>query len=63
LEEYDHQMSAKNRLIEDIQKDNRELLQENHHPKAHIKELNDKLMRTYHSHDGSRTSSMTPAPG
>jgi hypothetical protein len=26
LEEYDHQVSAKNRLIKDIQKGNRELL-------------------------------------
>jgi septal ring factor EnvC (AmiA/AmiB activator) len=51
LEEYDHQVSAKNCLIEDIQKGNRELLQENHRLEARVKELNDELMRTYHSHD------------
>jgi chromosome segregation ATPase len=51
LEEYDHQVSAKNRLIKDIQKGNCELLQENHCLEARIKELNDELMRTYHSHD------------
>jgi hypothetical protein len=31
LEEYGHQVSAKNCLIKDIQNGNRELLQENHH--------------------------------
>jgi hypothetical protein len=51
LEEYDHQVSTKNRLIIDIQKGNQELLQESHHLEAHVKELNDELMRTYHSHD------------
>jgi chromosome segregation ATPase len=51
LEEYDHQMSAKKRLIQDIQKGNRELLQENHRLEARVKELNDELMRTYHSRD------------
>jgi hypothetical protein len=51
LEEYDHQVSAKNRLIKDIQKGNHELLQENHHLEARIKELNNELMRTYHSRD------------
>jgi hypothetical protein len=30
LEEYDNQVSSKNHLIKDIQKGNRELLQENH---------------------------------
>jgi cell division protein FtsB len=49
LEEYDHQVSAKNHLIKDIQKGNRELLQENHHLEARVKELNDELMRTYHN--------------
>jgi cell division protein FtsB len=44
-------VSAKNRLIKDIQKGNRELLQENHHLEACIKELNDELMRTYRSRD------------
>jgi cell division protein FtsB len=51
LEEYDHQVSTKNRLIKDIQKANHKLLQENHRLEAHVKELNDKLMRTYHSRD------------
>jgi hypothetical protein len=51
LEEYDHQVSAMNRLIKDIQKGNRELLQENHCLEACVKELNDELMRTYHSRD------------
>jgi chromosome segregation ATPase len=40
---------AKNPLIKDIQKGNRELVQENHCLEAHIKELNDELMRTYRS--------------
>jgi chromosome segregation ATPase len=44
-------VSIKNRLIKDIQKGNRELLQENHRLKARIKELNDELMRTYHSRE------------
>jgi cell division septum initiation protein DivIVA len=51
LEEYDHQVSAMNRLIKDIRKGNRELLQENHRLEVHVKELNDELMRTYHSRD------------
>jgi chromosome segregation ATPase len=44
-------VSAKNCLIKDIQKGNHELLQENHRLEAHVKELNDELMRTYRSHD------------
>jgi chromosome segregation ATPase len=44
-------VSIKNCLIKDIQKGNRELLQENHRLKARIKELNDELMRTYHSRE------------
>jgi hypothetical protein len=51
LEEYDHQVSAKNCLIKDIQKGNRELHQENHHLEARVKELNAELMRTYRSRD------------
>jgi septal ring factor EnvC (AmiA/AmiB activator) len=51
LEEYDHQVSTKNHLIKDIQKGNRELLQENHRLETRIKELNDELMRTYRSRD------------
>jgi cell division protein FtsB len=44
-------VSAKNRLIKDIQKGNRELLQENHRLEARVKELNDELIRTYRSRD------------
>jgi predicted nuclease with TOPRIM domain len=44
-------VSTKNRLIKDIQKGNRELLQENHRLEAHVLELNDELMRTYCSRD------------
>jgi chromosome segregation ATPase len=51
LEEYDHQVSTKNHLIKDIQKGNCELIQENHRLEARVKELNDELMRTYHSRD------------
>jgi chromosome segregation ATPase len=51
LEEYDHQVSTKNHLIKDIQKGNRELIQENHRLEARVKELNDELMRTYRSRD------------
>jgi chromosome segregation ATPase len=51
LEEYDHQVSAKNCLIKDIQKGNRELHQENHHLEARVKELNAELMKTYRSRD------------
>jgi hypothetical protein len=50
-EEYDHQVSARNRLIKVIQKSNRELLQQNHHFQTRDKEMNDELMRTYHSRD------------
>jgi predicted nuclease with TOPRIM domain len=42
---------VKNCLIKDIQKGNRELLQKNHRLEARVKELNDELMRTYHSRD------------
>jgi chromosome segregation ATPase len=51
LEEDDHQVSAKNRLIKNIQKGNRELLQENQCLEVRVKELNAELMRTYRSHD------------
>jgi hypothetical protein len=47
LEEYDHQVSAKNHLIKDIQKGNRELLQENHRLEVCIKELNNERIRTF----------------
>jgi septal ring factor EnvC (AmiA/AmiB activator) len=49
LEEYDHQVSARNHLIKDIQKGNHKLLQENHCLEAPVKELNDELMKTYHN--------------
>jgi hypothetical protein len=42
-------VSSKNHLIKDTQKGNHELLQENHHLEARVKEMNDELMRTYHS--------------
>jgi hypothetical protein len=51
LEKYDDQIKANNRLIKDIQKGNRELLQQNHCLETHVKELNDELMRMYHSHN------------
>jgi septal ring factor EnvC (AmiA/AmiB activator) len=51
LEEYNYQVVAKNRLIKNIQKGNRELIQQNHHLEIRIKELNSKLMRTYRSRD------------
>jgi hypothetical protein len=51
LEEYDHQVSAKNRLMKDIHKGNRELLLENHLLEARVKELNNELMRTYRNCD------------
>jgi cell division protein FtsB len=44
-------VKAKNSLIKDIQKGNRELLQENHHLEARVNELNDELMRTYRIRD------------
>jgi septal ring factor EnvC (AmiA/AmiB activator) len=49
LEEYDHQVPAKNSLIKDIQNGDRKFLQENHRLEACVKELNDELMRTYRS--------------
>jgi hypothetical protein len=51
LEEYTGQVKAKNRAIKDIQKGNQELLQKNAFLETHVKELNDELMRTYHSCD------------
>jgi chromosome segregation ATPase len=44
-------VSAKNHLIKDIQKGNRELPQENHCLEARVKELNAELMRAYRSCD------------
>jgi hypothetical protein len=51
LEECADQVKAKNRAVKDIQKGNRELLQKNAHLETCVKELNDELMRVYHSHD------------
>jgi anaerobic ribonucleoside-triphosphate reductase len=44
-------VKAKNRALKDIQKGNRELLQKNARLETCVKELNDELMRTYHSRD------------
>jgi septal ring factor EnvC (AmiA/AmiB activator) len=51
LEECTDQAKAKNRVVKDIQKGNRELLQKNSRLETHIRELSDELMRTYHSCD------------
>jgi hypothetical protein len=51
LEECAGQVKAKNRTVKDIQEDNRELLQKNARLETRIRELNDELMRTYHSRD------------
>jgi hypothetical protein len=51
LEECTNQVKAKNRVIKDIQKGNRELLQKNARLEMRIRELNEELMRTYHSRD------------
>jgi predicted nucleic acid-binding Zn-ribbon protein len=47
LEECANQVKAKNRVIKDIQKGNRELLQRNTCLEMRIRELSEKLMRTY----------------
>jgi hypothetical protein len=44
-------VKAKNRAVKDIQKGNRELIQKNARLGTRISELNDELMRTYHSRD------------
>jgi cell division protein FtsB len=51
LEECATQVKAKNRVIKDIQRGNRELLQKNARLETRIRELNDELMATYHSCD------------
>jgi hypothetical protein len=51
LEECAGQVKAKNRVIKDIQKGNRELLQRNTRLETCIRELNDELMMTYRSCD------------
>jgi chromosome segregation ATPase len=40
-----------NRVVKDIQKGNRELLQKNTRLETRIRELNEELMRTYRSRD------------
>jgi hypothetical protein len=44
-------VKAKNRVVKDIQKGNRELLVKNAHLEMRIRELNDELMMTYRSRD------------
>jgi hypothetical protein len=51
LEECAGQVKAKNRVVKDIQKGNRELLQKKARLETRIRELNDELMRTYRSRD------------
>jgi hypothetical protein len=51
LEECADQVKAKNRVVKDIQKGNRELLQKNARLETRIQELSDELMRTYRSRD------------
>jgi hypothetical protein len=51
LEECADQVKAKNRVVKDIQKGNRELLQKNARLEMRSRELSDELMRTYHSRD------------
>jgi hypothetical protein len=51
LEECANQVKAKNRVVKDNQKGNRELLQKNARLETRIRELSDELMRTYRSRD------------
>jgi hypothetical protein len=51
LEECAVQVKAKNRVVKDIQKGNRELLQKNARLETRIWKLSDELMRTYRSRD------------
>jgi hypothetical protein len=51
LEECANQVKAENRVVKDIQKGNRELLQKNARLETRIRELSDKLIMTYHNHD------------
>jgi chromosome segregation ATPase len=51
LEECADQVKAKNHVVKDIQKGNRELLQKNARLEMRIRELSDELMRTYGSRD------------
>jgi hypothetical protein len=51
LEECVDQVKAKNRVVKDIQKGNRELLQKNARLETRVWVLSDELMRTYRSRD------------
>jgi hypothetical protein len=51
LEECADQVKAKNRIVKDIQKGNREILQKNVRLETRIRELSDELMMTYRSYD------------
>jgi chromosome segregation ATPase len=51
LEECADQVKAKNRVVKDIQKGNRGLLQKNARLETRIRLLKDELMRTYRSRD------------
>jgi chromosome segregation ATPase len=51
LEECADLVKAKNRVVKDIQKDNRELLHKNARLETRIRELSVELMRTYRSRD------------
>jgi chromosome segregation ATPase len=51
LEECVDQVKAKNRVIKDIQRCNRELLLKNARLETRIRELSDELVRTYYSRD------------
>jgi C4-dicarboxylate-specific signal transduction histidine kinase len=51
LEECADQVRARNRVVKDIQKGNRELLQKNARLETRIRELSDELMGTYRSRD------------
>jgi septal ring factor EnvC (AmiA/AmiB activator) len=51
LVEYDHQVEAKDCLITDLRKGNRELLQQTHILERRNKEMNDELLRANRSHD------------
>jgi hypothetical protein len=49
LEEYNHKVEAKDRLIAELRKGNRELLQQTHTLERRNKELHDDLLCTYRS--------------
>jgi NADPH-dependent ferric siderophore reductase len=51
LEECTDQVKVKNRVVKDIQKGHRKLLQKNTRLETRIRELSDELMRTYRNRD------------